>query len=44
MKNIKYNNLEKYTDEKLTVIDLDETSEFYPFKGWSDIKIFMLLL
>lgn len=27
------------TDENLTIIELDESNEFYPFKGWSDIRI-----
>ena len=27
------------TDESLLVVELDETSEIYPFKGWSDEKI-----
>lgn len=27
------------TDTSLAVIELDETTEDYPFKGWSDIKI-----
>lgn len=27
------------TDNSLTVIELDETSENYPFKGWTDTRI-----
>lgn len=27
------------TDENLTILELDESSEFYPFKGWSDTRI-----
>lgn len=27
------------TDENLTVLELDESSESYPFKGWSDTRI-----
>lgn len=27
------------TDTSLTVIELDETLETYPFKGWADAKI-----
>lgn len=26
-------------DTSLTVIELDETDQLYPFKGWSDAKI-----
>lgn len=27
------------TDENLTILELDESSEFYPFKGWGDTRI-----
>ena len=27
-------------DANLTILELDESSEFYPFKGWSDTRIF----
>lgn len=27
------------TDANLTILELDESSEFYPFKGWSDTRI-----
>lgn len=27
------------TDESLTVIDLDENNELYPFKDWLDVRI-----
>lgn len=31
--------IREITDTSLTAIDIDETSEFYPFKGWSDTRI-----
>lgn len=31
--------IKEITDVTLTIIELDETAETYPFKGWSDTKI-----
>lgn len=31
--------IREITDTSLTTIELDETAENYPFKGWSDTKI-----
>lgn len=31
--------IREITDLSLTQIDLDETSEFYPFNNWSDVRM-----
>lgn len=31
--------IREITDNTLTIIELDETSEFYPFKNWTDTRI-----
>lgn len=31
--------MREITDENLTILELDESREFYPLKGWSDTRI-----